>query len=399
MATTRRRGLTDKMLAAKKRKAKRYIEADPELRGHYVRIPPSGPIVFASVARNPYGKQIWTTIGTSSELNIAQARERARETIRRIKAGLPAIEPVKARPESVAMVMENWLARHVQKNKLRSAAEIQRIARKYILPYWADRTFTDIRRSDIAALLDVIEDQHGPAMADGVLRILRSIASWVQSRDDSYAPPFVRGMKRVPKEIHERSRILDDNELRQIWRAADEAGRYGDLVKLLLLTGQRLAKVLSIKWSDINDSGVWTIDTQAREKGNAGRLLLPQAALDTIRSQPRFVSNSYVFAGRGATGWKPSFRDKPLFDERCGVTGWRLHDLRRTARSLMSRAGVQSEHAERVLGHVIGGVEGVYDRHSYDGEKARALAELAALVERIVSPAPDVVVPLRERVS
>jgi len=129
MATTRRRGLTDKMLAAKKRKAKRYIEADPELRGHYVRIPPSGPIVFASVARNPYGKQIWTTIGTSSELNIAQARERARETIRRIKAGLPAIEPVKARPESVAMVMENWLARHVQKNKLRNAAEIQRIAR------------------------------------------------------------------------------------------------------------------------------------------------------------------------------------------------------------------------------------------------------------------------------
>ena len=60
-------------------------------------------------------------------------------------------------------------------------------------------------------------------------------------------------------------------------------------------------------------------------------------------------------------------------------------DLRRTARSLMSRAGVNSDHAERVLGHKIAGVKGVYDRHSYIPEKAHALTELAALVDRINS--------------
>ena len=59
---------------------------------------------------------------------------------------------------------------------------------------------------------------------------------------------------------------------------------------------------------------------------------------------------------------------------------WVVHDLRRTARSLMSRAGVRPDIAERVLGHAISGVEGIYDRHDYRAEKAEALAKLAALV-------------------
>jgi hypothetical protein len=77
------------------------------------------------------------------------------------------------------------------------------------------------------------------------------------------------------------------------------------------------------------------------------------------------------------------------------VTGWTLHDLRRTARSLMSRAGILSDHAERCLGHVIGGVRGVYDRHEFHAEKKRAYEALAAQIERIVNP-QDNVVPLRD---
>jgi integrase len=74
-----------------------------------------------------------------------------------------------------------------------------------------------------------------------------------------------------------------------------------------------------------------------------------------------------------------------------GVTGWTLHDLRRTARSLMSRAGVPSDHAERCLGHVIGGVRGVYDRHQYREEMLLAYEKLAALIAGIVDPQPNVV--------
>jgi integrase len=110
---------------------------------------------------------------------------------------------------------------------------------------------------------------------------------------------------------------------------------------------------------------------------------------------PRFVSNPYVFAGNvGATN---NFsRDKEKLDAASGVTSWTVHDLRRTARSLLSRAGVRPDIAERVLGHAVGGVERVYDRHHYDDEKADALRRLAALIERIVNPPADNVVPLHE---
>ena len=136
--------------------------------------------------------------------------------------------------------------------------------------------------------------------------------------------------------------------------------------------------------------------TQPREKGNPGKLQLPEAAVDIFHAQPRFAGNDYVFAGTHGRRAFAFARDKANFDKACGVTNWRLHDLRRTARSLMSRAGVQSEHAERVLGHAIGGVEGIYNRHSYDAEKADALRKLAALIERIVTPPQKTSSPLEQ---
>jgi integrase len=396
----RRRGLTDKMLASMKRKPKRYIERDPEMRGLYVRVPPDGPIVFAAVARDPFGKQVLATIGTTSDLTIGQARDRAREAIRRIKKGQPAKEEVKPKPESVAVVTANWLNRHVAKNQLRTAPELRRICARYILPYWADRDFVEIKRSDIAMLLDRIEDKHGPSMADSVLKVLRSISSWVQSRDDTYVPPFAKNMRRVSKEDRQRERVLSDDELRRIWDAAGDAGPFGRLVKLLLLTAQRRDKVRTLRWDDLSpDGGVWTIATERREKGNAGALRLPQVALDLIAAQPRLAANPFVFAGKRDGAWLFDTRLKLKLDTDSGVSGWRLHDLRRTSRSLMSRAGVLSEHAERVLGHAIGGVEGIYNRHSYFAEKADALLKLAALIERIVHQQPNNVVPLREVVS
>jgi hypothetical protein len=74
---------------------------------------------------------------------------------------------------------------------------------------------------------------------------------------------------------------------------------------------------------------------------------------------------------------------------------WVLHDLRRTAKSLMARAGVRPDINERVLGHVIKGVEGIYDRHEYREEKAHALRALAGLIESILSPQGGNVVKLR----
>jgi integrase len=189
---------------------------------------------------------------------------------------------------------------------------------------------------------------------------------------------------------------LNDEELRAVWRACDEIDTFGGLVKMLLLSGQRRDKCASLKWSDISPDGIWTIQTEAREKGNAGALKLPEAALSIIRSMPRFVSNAHVFAGNGGGATANFSRDKERLDAASGVTGWTLHDLRRTARSLLSRAGVRPDIAEKVLGHVVKGVEGVYDRHPYFDEKADALARLAALIERIVNPPEGNVVALRD---
>jgi integrase len=139
--------------------------------------------------------------------------------------------------------------------------------------------------------------------------------------------------------------------------------------------------VRTLRWDDI-EGGVWTIRTEPREKGNPGQLRLPKLALDIIAKQPRL--NAFVFPGRWDGPITSSGNYKAEFDRLCGVKDWRVHDLRRTARSLMARAGVISEHAERVMGHKIAGVEGVYDRHSYADEMAAALTELAELIERIV---------------
>jgi hypothetical protein len=85
-------------------RAARYTHPDPELSGHYVRVQPSGAKAFCAVARNPSGKQIWTTIGATDVMPITQARVRAREVIQRVRDGLSAVE---AKAETFAAVAAN----------------------------------------------------------------------------------------------------------------------------------------------------------------------------------------------------------------------------------------------------------------------------------------------------
>lgn len=175
-----------------------------------------------------------------------------------------------------------------------------------------------------------------------------------------------------------------------MWDAA--SGTFGDLVKLLLLTAQRRDKVATLRWADVSVDGTWTVPTGAREKGTGGALVLPELDLEIIRARPRLGDNPFVFAGRGDSHFSGYSKAKAALDAKAGVRSWCLHDLRRTARSLMSRVGVRPDIAERVLGHAIGGVEGVYDRHHYQQDKAHALQSLAALIETIINPPADNVV-------
>jgi integrase len=164
-------------------------------------------------------------------------------------------------------------------------------------------------------------------------------------------------------------------------------------VKFLLLTGARRTEAAEMTWSEISGTD-WTLPA-ARNKVNVDLVRpLSTAAQATIAALPRIGRQGFVFTITGDRPFSGFGRYKRRLDRACGVTGWTLHDLRRTARTLMSRAKVPTDHAERCLGHVIGGVRGVYDRHEFHEEKRYAYEELAALIERIVNPPPDNVVAL-----
>jgi integrase len=380
------------MVAALPTKAKPYFAPDLEMPAHGVRVQPSGAKAYYVIQRDAFKAQKWVHLGSVAEFKtIEDSRAKARTVIARLKEGKPAFEPVPPKPATLAATMADWVKWRVDKRGVRTAAEIKRIIQKYILlPKWAGRTFTDIRRSDIAALLDHVEEHHGAFVADSVLTVLSSAASWVSSRDDTYQPPFVKGMRRVPAHKRKRTHKLDDNELRAIWKAAEGAGVYGGFIKLLLLSGQRRDVVLTMKWADIDANDVWHIPVQERAKGSGGDLKLPAAALEIIQAQPKFLNSEFVFAGRRGGLMGGISTKKAALDKASGVNAWRHHDLRRGARSLMSRShvGVPREHAEKVLGHAIRGVEGVYDQHEYFEEKGIALAKLAAEIERIIDGEP-----------
>ena len=399
-----RKSLSDAGVVALKPRAARYSFPDPELRGHYVRVTPGGAKSFVVVTRGPGSKQIWATIGGADLMTVAEAREKAREAIKRIQAGQPAFAtPLKA--ETFADVSEQWLKRHVQAKGLRSEGEVTRLIKAHVYPAWRDRPFLDIRRSDVARLLDEVEDDHGARQADYVLAIVRGVMNFYASRADDYVAPIVQGMRRTNPKERARARTLDDPEIRALWKAAETDGAFGAFVRLLLLSAQRRDKIATMRWADFAEDGTWAIPAEAREKGAGGELKLPEAAIAMLRAQPRLGDNPYVFPaarsvnGKDAcmSGWSKRKRalDAKIALELPGMPQWQLHDLRRTSRSLMSRAGVLSEHAERVMGHAVGGVEGVYDRHAYVDEKAAALRRLAALIERIVHKDSARVVNLR----
>ena len=154
------------------------------------------------------------------------------------------------------------------------------------------------------------------------------------------------------------------------------------MVRFLLLTAARRGEATSLEWSEISD-GVWTLPSAKNKTGEVLIRPLSRAAQDLLSSLPRIGEFVFTRAGTGPIGGLAGCKKDLSYAS--GVSDWRIHDLRRTSRSLMSRAGVPSDHAERCLGHVIGGVRGVYDRHSFQSEMADAYEKLARLIAEIVT--------------
>jgi integrase len=228
-----------------------------------------------------------------------------------------------------------------------------------------------------------------------VLAFVRRIMNWHATRSDDFRSPIIRGMGRVKAKEQARSRILSDDELVKVWNtAAAQPGAFPALLRFLLLTSARRDEARAMTFAELNAGSDWVLPASRNKVGLDLVRPLSKPALDILAGLPRIDGGEFVFTNTGRRPLGGLSRAKAKFDKACGVTGWTLHDLRRTARSLMSRAGVPSDHAERCLGHVIGGVRGVYDRHEYYTEKRQGYAALAALIERIVNPADNNVTEL-----
>lgn len=420
IVTCRSNVLAWEVLAMKSKITKRAIDAllageilaDESIKGFVARRLASGVVTYGFRYRDKNTrKQRWIGLGLHGSITPDEARNLAKKRAGEVAdARDPVAERATSRADAarVALADKNtvdalldiFIARHVK--GLRSAAEIERAFRVYVRPRIGNKSIYELRRRDIVEMLDAIEDQNGPVMADRVLAHVRKAFNWQAARDDQFALPIVRGMARTRPSERARSRILSDDEIREVWatlNAPEMSKTFARIVATLLLTAQRRNEVGLMRFDEI-DGETWIIPAERYKTGTATAVPLTAEARNWIGKGREFVFSST----EGKTpfnGYSKAKRTlEGLINERRKKTGakpmphWTLHDLRRTARSLMARAGVPSDVAERVLGHVIPGVRGVYDRHSYADEKRNALERLAALIERILNPLPADIVPL-----
>jgi integrase len=385
-----KRPLTDRSIAAIKAAGpgKRHLYWDAVVPGLAVRVTDTGVKAFVLVKRFPGNPNATArSIGKVGSVTLEAARTQAREWLAQVAAGRdPAEEAELRKRDTLRGVCEEWFQRKAKAYS--SAPALRSRLERLVYPALGAIPIREVRKSDIVRLHDRVSDENGAVAANRVVELLTAIMNWHETRSDDFRSPIVRGM--TTAEVA-RDRILTDDELRAIWRAAENGGMFGSLVRFLLLTGARRSEGAEMIWTEIAGRD-WALPA-ARNKVRQELIRpLSGAAFAIVDALPR--AGEFVFSRDGR---RPlvAFTDlKNRLDAASRVSGWRLHDLRRTARSLMSRAGVPSDHAERCLGHVIGGVRGVYDRHAYREEMLLAYEKLATLISGIVDPQPNVV-PIR----
>lgn len=373
-------------------------------------------------------------VGMADEKEIDRARRQAwaiKEKLAADPAYDPAAERAEARREAerarkeaaskvFEAVAENWLNSAVRPAR-RTAAETERILfgrsldktlsdeerRKafagYVVPEWRGRHIRSIRRGDVAALLDKMKAENGPEMARKALEVLRSLFSWYEGEDEEFNNPVVRAIiKRLPARVRRERTLEDDEELRKVWRAAGHATPpiFGALVRALLLTGARREEIVGARWDEIQGNVLIVpperVKKTERDKEPAPHAIpLTDPVLRLLEALPRV--GPYIFTTAGAAPFSGFSKAKRALDKAAGVSGWTLHDLRRTFRSLASRAGCNAEHAELAIGHKLRGVRQVYDRFPYLAERRAVLEAVAKLIGRILDGATAEVVSLAER--
>jgi len=400
--------LTVKAIENFKPGASRREVPDGDVRGLYLQIFPSGKASWAFRYRFG-GRTRKLTIGASPEIGLKDARDLARAAHLQIAGGEdPGAAKQAARTDAKALpardmvekVAAQFLARHVKGLAAATRVQAGRIVAKEILPAFGGRRLSEIKRPDVIEWLDGITDRPAPIAANRALSWFKGLCNFAVERGILDASPIAA--IKPPAAETARDRVLSDDELRTVLDTADALEPvYAGLIKLLILTGQRLREVSEMEWKEIDlDAKLWTLPAKRAKNSIEHSIPLLDQTIEILKALPRIAGSDFVFTINGRNPIRGAHLVKRRIDKLGPpIPPWVLHDIRRTVASGMARLGVNLPVIEKLLNHVSGsfaGIVGVYQRHSFADEKRAAMAAWARHVEALVSgEAARKVVPIR----
>jgi integrase len=355
------------------------------------------------------GKRRRVTLGAVAGMPLKEARIQAGRIVGGARDGKDALaERAAARAKSadtLGKLVDIYLERRAKpRQRIRTYVEVERYLRKRWSPLH-DRPLDSITRRDIASRLEEIRVDHGPISANRARTYLGSAFTWAMRQGLTEANP-VLGTEPPAAETAS-ARVLTPAELTIIWRICGKAGEFGTIVRLLMLTGQRREEVAGMGWPELDlDRALWTIPSARTKNKLEHEVPLPHQAVALLPKKRE--GRDFVF-GRGKKGSFSGYsRSKARLVEAIAkhraheaghdpedvdleewqLQGWTLHDLRRTADTVMHEIGIEPHIVEAVLNHVSGhkgGVAGTYNRARYREPKRIALQHWADWLEATVA--------------
>ena len=394
--------LTDRFLQSVTAPASgRDTYGDTEADGLELRVSPPdkhGVVLKAwSIRYHPKGgKRRRTSYGSYPKIGLAEARARAKEIGAAAARGvdLPEQEERKRederiaekRPQTVGTLLDRYVEDYCKTNQRRWKL-VERMFDAHVKPVLGKKPLTELRRADLVDLLDDLQNEKGlRAQVNRVRSQVVAALNWAVEREYLDTSPASAVKKR--KIEASRDRVLSDDELRTIWRAANRLSNPSRLlVKAWILTGQRRDEVRCMSWNEIDlGRALWVLPA-ARNKGKRDHEIPLSSAMIALLGNPR--PGSPVFTTDGQKPYAGQKRLKAILDRESGVTGWTFHDFRRTASTGMAALHISQDTIDRILNHAKGALAGTYNRHEYLDEKRRALQAWAERVAFIVGEARD----------
>ena len=366
---------------------------DRALPGFGVKVTPRGRKVFIVLYRTggAGSKLRKYTIGPYGRVTLHQARVAAQKVFAaKLEGRDPAAEKRESKRRVVADRVEDLLNTFIEQrlSQNRSGPEIARLLRREIGKAWAGRSIREIGKRDVVEVISAIEQRGAPVAANKALKSIKTFLRWCVGRAILDQSP-AEGVPSPAKEVA-RDRVLSDDELARVILTARQINdRYGGIVELLALTGQRREEVARLAWDELDlTRRVWTIPKSRTKNAKPHVVQLSDQSIAVLKRVEK--QGPYVFAVHGTKPFQNFAVAKRKLDELSKVTGWRLHDLRRTCVSGMARLEIAPHIADKILNHqsgTISGVAAVYQRHEFLRERKIALERWGAHVAKTIMEA------------